>query len=84
MFKRTRWLATGYAVGIGTSVYAAYKARQVARRYTPPEVAQRAADSASRGADRASRGAERVRDALAEGRAAMQEREAELRLKHSR
>jgi aspartate/methionine/tyrosine aminotransferase len=77
MFKRARWMVTGYAAGIGTSVYAAYKARQFTRRYTPPELAQRTAD-------RATRGAERVRDALAEGRAAMQEREAELRLKQSR
>ena len=77
MLKRARWMVTGYAAGIGTSVYAAYKARQITRRYMPPEVAHRAAESANRGADR-------VRDALAEGRAAMHEREAELRLKHSR
>lgn len=74
MFKRTRWMVVGYAAGIGTSAYAAVKARQVARRYTPPEVAHRAAERAVAGADR-------VRDALAEGRAAMREREAELRLR---
>ncbi len=73
MFKRTRWMVVGYAAGIGTSTYAAIKARQAARRYTPPEIAHRAADRAAAGADR-------VRDAVAEGRAAMAEREAELRL----
>jgi aspartate/methionine/tyrosine aminotransferase len=73
MFKRTRWMIVGYAAGIGTSAYAAVKARQAARRYTPPEIAHRAAS-------RAVAGAERVRDAVAEGRAAMTEREAELRL----
>lgn len=73
MFKRTRWMVVGYAAGIGTSAYAAIKARQAARRFTPPEIAHRAAD-------RAVAGAERVRDAVAEGRAAMAEREAELRL----
>lgn len=77
MFKRTRWMATGFAAGVGTSLYGAYKARSLARRYTPPEVAQRAAAGATRAGGR-------VRDALAEGRAAMHEREAELRLKHSR
>jgi hypothetical protein len=77
MFKRTRWMVVGYAAGVGTSAWAAYKARQVAKRYTPPEIASRAADSALLAADR-------VRDAVAEGRAAMTEREAELRLKLSR
>jgi hypothetical protein len=77
MFKRTRWLAVGYAAGISTSVYAVYKARRVAQRYAPPEIVQRAAGTAAGATDR-------VRDAFAEGRAAMVEREAELRLKHSR
>lgn len=77
MFKRARWMAVGYAAGIGTSVYAAYKARRVAHRYAPPAIVHRATGTAADAADR-------VRDALAEGRAAMTEREAELRLKHSR
>ena len=77
MFKRARWVATGFAAGVGTSLYGAYKARTLARRYTPPEIAQRAVAGASLAGGR-------VRDAIAEGRAAMHEREAELRLKHSR
>jgi len=77
MFKRVRWVATGFAAGVGTSLYGAYKARSLARRYTPPEMAQRAAAGAIRAHGR-------VRDALVEGRAAMHERETELRLKHSR
>lgn len=76
MFKRTRWMVVGYAAGVGTSAYAAIKARQVARRYTPPEIAQRAADRAVAGVDL-------VRDAVAEGRAAMREREAELKMRDS-
>lgn len=75
MFKRARWAAVGYAAGIGTTVYAAYKTKQAARRYTPPEIAQRAAGAAARGGTR-------VRDAVVEGRAAMTEREAELRLQY--
>ncbi len=69
-------MVIGYAAGVGTSVFGVYKARKAARRYRPPAVAARAADTAMRGAGR-------VRDAVVEGRAAMHEREAELRIKHS-
>ena len=77
MFKRTRWMVVGYAAGLGSSAYAAYRARKVVQRYSPPAVVDRAVDSASNAAAR-------VRDALVEGRAAMTERETELRLKHPR
>jgi hypothetical protein len=72
MFKRARWASIGYLAGIGTSVYVARRAKEVARRYTPPELAGRVSDSVSATGDR-------LRDAIAEGRAAMREREGELR-----
>ncbi len=70
MFKRVRWLTVGYAAGIGTTLYAARKARQIARHNAPAAIAHRAGT--------------RVRDAVVEGRAAMHEREAELRLRYDR
>jgi hypothetical protein len=72
MFKRARWMTTGFVLGLGSSYAVARRARRVARRFTPPEVAERVigrADSLRR-------------DALAavqEGRSAMQHREADLR-----
>lgn len=70
MFKRVRWLTVGYAAGVGTTIYAARKARRLARRGNPGTVARRTGT--------------RVRDAVIEGRAAMHEREAELRLRYDR
>jgi hypothetical protein len=65
MLKRVRWLTTGVAVGVGTSMWLQRRLRTAAQRYRPASLAGGAAT--------------RVRDALDEGRRAMRQREAELR-----
>jgi hypothetical protein len=65
MFKRARWLTTGVAVGVGTSMWLQRRLKTAAQRYRPASVAVAAAA--------------RARDALDEGRRAMRQREAELR-----
>jgi hypothetical protein len=65
MFKRSRWLVTGVAVGAGASLWAERKARALAARYSP--------------ADRARGLPGDVVAAWQEGRQAMREREAELK-----
>lgn len=65
MLKRIRWMTTGVAVGLGTSVWLQRKLKTAADRYGPLGVANAAAT--------------RAKDAWSDGRAAMREREAELR-----
>ena len=65
MPKRTKWLATGVAIGAGGSLWAQRKAKSAAARYGPLGLLGAAAG--------------RLRGALAEGRSAMREREAELK-----
>ncbi|MCU1426425.1 MAG: hypothetical protein JWL83_425 [Actinomycetia bacterium] len=72
MFKRARWMTTGFVVGLGSSYAVARRARRLARRYTPPQLADRVAGTA----DSLRRD---VHAAVHEGRAAMHDREADLR-----
>jgi hypothetical protein len=66
VFKRTRWLGTGLALGVGGSIWAQRKAKEVAARYSPSGVAGVAADVA-RGLP------SEVKAALEEGRQAMRQ-----------
>jgi hypothetical protein len=70
--KRVAWFAMGAAAGAGGSVYARRKARQVAERLQPTNVAKIVVVKA-RGAGRS------VADAVREGRAAAKAKEVELR-----
>jgi hypothetical protein len=70
--KRVFWLTVGYTAGIGSSLYAARKAKAVARRYTPEGLSGRVTNTVT-GISRD------VKAAVTEGRSAMREREAELR-----
>jgi hypothetical protein len=72
MFKRVRWVTTGFVIGVGSSYAVARRVRRTMERYTPPQVADRLGESATN--MRRSAGA-----ALTEGRAAMRAREADLR-----
>jgi hypothetical protein len=65
VLKRIRWLATGLAIGVGTSLWIERKAKAVAARYSP--------------ATRAKGLPGDVVAAVREGRDAMRAREAELR-----
>jgi hypothetical protein len=65
VLKRIRWLATGLAIGVGTSLWLERKAKAVAARYSPATRARRLPGD--------------VAAAVREGREAMRAREAELR-----
>jgi hypothetical protein len=71
MFKRLRWLTTGFLLGLGSSYAVARRVRRTMQRYTPPQVV-----------DRLGNGAANVRRdvhaAVHEGRDAMRLREAQL------
>ena len=72
MFKRVRWMGTGFAAGVGATVYTEYRLRKAAIRYTPGAIAEQAATRA-RGLR------ENVAAAITDGREAMRSREAQLR-----
>ncbi len=72
MVKRVMWMGTGFACGVGVTLWADYKVRRAVGRLTPGSVGQQAVDRA-RGAGGS------LRAALTDGRAAMRDREGELR-----
>jgi hypothetical protein len=72
MFKRTRWVATGLAIGVGGSWWVQRKAKALASRYRPAGLAAQASQ-------RVGRYPGEVKAAIREGRMAMREREAELK-----
>jgi hypothetical protein len=72
MLKRVRWLGTGLALGVGGSLWAQRKVKDMAARYRPSGLANSAAN-------RARDVPSDLRAALREGREAMRQRESELR-----
>jgi hypothetical protein len=72
MFKRLRWLTTGFALGVATSCLAALRVRRTLRSYAPPQVVDRLGANASNMR-------RDVNAAVGAGRDAMRLREAELR-----
>jgi hypothetical protein len=76
MFKRVTWLGVGFTLGVGTTAYAAVKARQRLDRYKPPAMLDRVTTTIT---TRSVTIKDQVVDALSEGRAAAKDREAELR-----
>ncbi len=72
MMKRVTWFVAGAAAGVGGAAFARRKARVMAERYTPVNVAGRAANAA-RDKGRS------VVDAVREGRLEAQRKETELR-----
>lgn len=69
MLKRVRWMVVGMVTSAGAQVWAKRKLTRFLHRYSPPQVASRAAATAKG----------EFRAALEEGRTAMRRREAELR-----
>ena len=76
MFKRATWLGVGFTLGVGTTAYAARKARQHLDRYKPPAMLERVSTTIT---TKSVTIKDQVVEALSEGRAAAQAREAELR-----
>jgi hypothetical protein len=76
MFKRATWLGGGFTLGVGTTAYAARKARQHLDRYKPPAMLDRVTTTIS---TRSVTIKDQVTEALTEGRAAARAREQELR-----
>jgi hypothetical protein len=71
MFKRTRWLATGVAIGAGGSIWAKRRLGSLQGQLEPQRVAGAIADATR----------DRVRAAVGAGRAQAQQREEEIRTK---
>ncbi|HEX2063443.1 MAG TPA: hypothetical protein VHE80_03375 [Acidimicrobiales bacterium] len=72
MFKRLRWLTTGFVVGFVVALWLSRTMREAAHRYAPERLSRNVAGTVKGvGTD--------VRTAMAEGRATMRQREAELR-----
>lgn len=72
MFKRVRWMGTGFAAGVGATLYTEFRLRKAAIRYTPGAIGQQAATAA-----RDLR--QNVVAAITDGKEAMRSREAHLR-----
>jgi hypothetical protein len=72
VFKRAKWVGTGLALGVGSSLWAQWKMKAVLARYRPGGMGGTAVTKAKVWPGR-------VRAAIQEGRVAMREREAELR-----
>jgi hypothetical protein len=75
MFKRTRWLATGVAIGTGGTIWARRRLGSLQGQIEPQKVVGAVAGAVA-GATR-----DRVRAAVGEGRAQAQRREEEIRTK---
>lgn len=69
MFKRIRWVVVGVGLGAGGQLWVKRKVARLVERYSPPQVASRAATTARK----------ELRAAVEEGRLAMRRRESELR-----
>jgi hypothetical protein len=76
MFKRVTWLGVGFTLGVGTTAYAARKARQRLDRYKPPAMLDRVTTTIT---TKSVTIKDQVTDAVSAGRAAARAREAELR-----
>jgi hypothetical protein len=72
VFKRLRWITTGFVLGFALALWLTRTMRDAAQRYSPERLSRNVVGTVKGvGSD--------VRTAVAEGRAAMREREAELR-----
>jgi hypothetical protein len=76
MFKRATWLGVGFTLGVGTTAYAARKARQHLDRYKPPAMLDRVTTTIT---TKSVTLKDQVTEAVTAGRAAAREREEQLR-----
>jgi hypothetical protein len=76
MFKRVTWLGVGFTIGVGTTAYAARKARQQLDRYKAPAIVDRVTTTIT---TKSVTIKDQVTDAVSAGRAAAKQREEELR-----
>jgi len=76
--KRTFWAATGYAVGLGTSLYVQKRVKQTVERVAPEQVRADVADRSRRVAGKARDAVVDIRDAANEGINAMRSERADL------
>jgi hypothetical protein len=76
MFKRVTWLGVGFTIGVGTTAYAARKARQQLDRYKAPAIVDRVTTTIT---TKSVTFKDQVTEAVSAGRAAAKQREEELR-----
>lgn len=77
--KRTFWAATGFTLGVGSSLYVQKRLRRAVERYTAEQVRQGVADAGRRAAARTRELIADLREAAQEGSEAMRRAEQDLR-----
>ena len=77
--KRTFWAATGFTLGVGSSVYLQKRLRRAVERYTPEQVRQDVAGAGKRAAARTRDLISDLRDAAQQGSETMRQEEQDLR-----
>ena len=82
--KRVFWMSTGYALGLGSSLWVQRRVRRTVERYAPEQLRQQLVDRTRDLTDRARQTVIDLREAATEGRAAMRESEIELNAEFGR
>ncbi|MCY3850227.1 MAG: hypothetical protein OXF75_05425 [Acidimicrobiaceae bacterium] len=77
--KRTFWAATGFTLGVGSSVYLQKRLRRAVERYTPEQVRQDVAGAGKRVAAKTRDLLADLRDAAQQGSETMRRTEQDLR-----
>ena len=72
--KRTFWVATGFTLGVGSSVYLQKRVRRAVERYTPEQVRHGVAGASKRVAARTRDLITDLRDAAQQGVETMRDR----------
>ena len=77
--KRTFWAATGFTLGVGSSIYLQKRLRRAVERYAPEQVRQDVAGAGKRVAARTRDLMTDLRDAAQQGTETMRQEEQDLR-----
>ena len=77
--KRTFWAATGFTLGVGSSVYLQKRLRRAVERYTPEQVRQDVTGAGKRVAARTRDLISDLREAAQQGGETMRQEEQDLR-----
>ena len=77
--KRTFWAATGFTLGVGSSVYLQKRLRRAVERYTPEQVRHAVVGASKRVAARTRDLISDLRDAAQQGSETMRQEEQDLR-----
>ncbi|MCQ3813545.1 MAG: hypothetical protein KTU85_03885 [Acidimicrobiia bacterium] len=77
--KRTFWAATGFTLGVGSSLYVQRRLRRAVQRYTPENLRHDLGNATNRVVNQTKEFITDLRDAAQEGTETMRQTEQELR-----